>query len=400
MVSARSPRISLDTKMLIERSDCVVMVLIEVSKTGGTRTYAKQLIGYYQSRVRDLVVVGVSDDDAALDEFRDQATYRFFAMKDFFSDEQESPGAYIPFRLRSQRTSSKRMFGDLNPNLIVASVGTPGMFMSFLGRGRRSLYILHTYPGKKGRGSFYHLVRGMILRFLLPRGIRFVTVSEFSRERIERVWGLRFPRGIVRVIHNTAGPPLSNPVSPSAGSLVLTIGHVVEYKNPDTWFSVAKMVLRQRPATKFVWVGPGPMLDTYRGLVKESRLDDRILFVGAQKDVTEYLKVASIYLQTSRVESLGIAALEAMRFGLPLIVSKIGGLPEVVSHGQNGFVVPVDDELEMVRKILFLLDSPGEREKMGVTSLQRYEAHFSSKKWEAELDQLHLNWAWKISVSP
>lgn len=336
--------------------------------------------------------MGVGSNDASLAEFREKEGQGFYAIGARPMREVKRRGYFLPFRLGFERDTISELLGGLKPDLVVASVGTPGLFISHLRGTKNALYVLHTYPGMRSRGRLYHAFRGLIIRLAMPRGIRFVTVSNFARKRMAKVWGLGLPPGKVQVVHNTAGPPLSNSVVQPANPIVLTIGHVVGYKNPDVWFAVAKKVLEQRPATRFVWVGPGPLLETYRSLANESDWGHRISFVGPQGDVNPYLRTASIYVQISRVESLGIAVLEAMRFGLPIVASGEGGLPELVLDGKNGFVVPAEEQNAIVRRIVFLLDFPGARAEMGASSLRRYDGEFCQKKWESRWDELHSGW--------
>lgn len=376
-----------------------VLLILEVSDLGGTRTYANQLIAYYQSR-RWMVTVVAQGSSEAMSDFGSSLGDRFFQIPATSDPWQTRPATLVPFKLKSERPLLDKFINDLGPDLIVASVGTPGKFLGHLGRGRNSLYILHTYPGTRNRNLPYHLFRGALIRARIPAGVNFLTVSEFSRRRLGLVWGLSCPMNGVRVIHNTAGPSLPPMRRELTSKVILTVGHVIDYKNPKAWIDIARKVVAARPEVVFMWVGTGPLLEACRAIVNDSGFSDRIKFVGGRKDVGPYLSKASVYLHPSRVESLGIAVLEAMRWGLPVVVSDSGGLPELVEDGINGFVVPVDNVELFAQKTMFLVDSIEEARILGASARRLYETKFSQAVWEKKLDHLHEVLRFKPRTGP
>ena len=113
-------------------------------------------------------------------------------------------------------------------------------------------------------------------------------------------------------------------------------------------------ICRSVPA-HLLMVGDGPEMDGASRLAHERGLDDRIHFLGEQDQVLPLLSIADVFLLPSAQESFGLAALEAMACEVPVVASNVGGLPEVIDHGRNGFLHPPDDLDGMARSAVALL---------------------------------------------
>jgi N-acetyl-alpha-D-glucosaminyl L-malate synthase BshA len=107
--------------------------------------------------------------------------------------------------------------------------------------------------------------------------------------------------------------------------------------------------------SRLVFVGEGPEMAKTISRVKELGLEDRVLFLGKQDEVAELLSVADVMLLPSEKESFGLVALEAMACGVPTVGSVAGGIPEVVTHGETGFLSPVGDTAAMAEHCIRLL---------------------------------------------
>jgi glycosyltransferase involved in cell wall biosynthesis len=105
-------------------------------------------------------------------------------------------------------------------------------------------------------------------------------------------------------------------------------------------------------------IGDGPDRPEAFRLATELGITDQVAFLGTAPRVEVPLSVADIFLLPSEQESFGLAALEAMSSGVPVIGSKVGGLPEVVTHGETGFLLPVGDVKAMAQAGLVILKDP------------------------------------------
>ena len=116
-------------------------------------------------------------------------------------------------------------------------------------------------------------------------------------------------------------------------------------------------VQRQVPA-RLLMVGDGPERSNAEWLAHNKGLDNRALFLGKQDSIAELLGVADLLLLPSDTESFGLVALEAMACQVPVIASRVGGLPEVVRDGRDGFLVTPGDVTTMAARAVELLMDP------------------------------------------
>lgn len=110
--------------------------------------------------------------------------------------------------------------------------------------------------------------------------------------------------------------------------------------------------------------------------VRRTNLQDRVQLLGDRSDVPELLARSSVLVLMSRFEGLPISVLEGMRAGLPVVASHVGGLPELVEEGRNGFLVPSGDVKALRAAMLRLIRSPDLRAQMGVASRDRFNRQF------------------------
>jgi glycosyltransferase involved in cell wall biosynthesis len=114
--------------------------------------------------------------------------------------------------------------------------------------------------------------------------------------------------------------------------------------------------------SRLLLVGDGPDLPVAMRLARDAGLAEHVHAVGAQEDVLPLLSVSDVFLLPSAQESFGLAALEAMACEVPVVASRVGGLPEVIADGVTGFLHPPDAIDAMAESAIGLLtDEPGRR---------------------------------------
>lgn len=124
-------------------------------------------------------------------------------------------------------------------------------------------------------------------------------------------------------------------------------------------------------------IGDGPLQKAMEHEAGRLGLHERVCFLGARKDVAQRLAQAQMFVLASNYEGFPVSLLEAMRAGLPVIASNVGGVPEAVVDGETGFLIPKGDVEALRDRLVRLIQDPELRIKMGAAGRARYEAHFT-----------------------
>jgi N-acetyl-alpha-D-glucosaminyl L-malate synthase BshA len=146
-------------------------------------------------------------------------------------------------------------------------------------------------------------------------------------------------------------------------SLLLHVSNFRPVKRLDAVVDVFRRVRAQRRA-RIVLVGDGPERARVEALAREAGIAEHVEIMGEVDDVRGLLSVADAFLLPSAQESFGLAALEAMACGVPVVASRVGGLPEVITDGLTGFLRDPEDHAGMASAVLDLLDDRSVRERM------------------------------------
>ena len=157
---------------------------------------------------------------------------------------------------------------------------------------------------------------------------------------------------------------------------------------------VFNKVRKQIPA-KLLLVGDGPERNMCEQLTRELGLDDEIRFVGKQQDMEEIYAIADLFLLPSEYESFGLAALEAMAGGAPVVSSNSGGLPEIITDGDNGFMSDVGDVDSMSRNALAILMDDvilNQFKKHARNTANRFDIQNIVPKYEALYERCLTEW--------
>ncbi|OGR03657.1 MAG: hypothetical protein A2284_12215 [Deltaproteobacteria bacterium RIFOXYA12_FULL_61_11] len=171
--------------------------------------------------------------------------------------------------------------------------------------------------------------------------------------------------------------------------IVLNVARCVAFKGLDRFIEVARRVVRRMPMTRFLLAGEGPLLEELQRQAAD--LGDRILFLGARRDVPELMALADVVLFTSLEEPFGRVVIEAMAMGIPVVAFASGGVMETVLPGETGLLVDPDDLESMAEAVLGLLSSPVERRRLGEhgqrVARRDYDIRLHARRIEALYDR-------------
>jgi L-malate glycosyltransferase len=158
--------------------------------------------------------------------------------------------------------------------------------------------------------------------------------------------------------------------------LLLHISNFRPVKRVMDVIGIFERVMRKIPS-RLILVGDGPDRGKVEQYCREHHICGAITFIGSLPLIEEVLVGADVFLLPSESESFGLAALEAMSCEVPVIATQAGGLPEVVVHGETGFLCPVGDVEGMAAAALRLLSDEDLRRRCGAAGRRRAVEHFS-----------------------
>ncbi len=164
---------------------------------------------------------------------------------------------------------------------------------------------------------------------------------------------------------------------PEAVPLVGTVANFSDMKGYSDLIEAAALILQQRPDCQFLFVGAGPLEAEMR--VKAEQLTGRgkIHFTGSRRDVPKLLAAMNIFAFASYWEGVPNVVLEAMALAKPVVSTPAGGVPEVISDGLNGRIVPMRSPQAMAEAILALMENPDESQALGVAARRTIETRFT-----------------------
>ena len=192
-------------------------------------------------------------------------------------------------------------------------------------------------------------------------------VSQYLADETTRTFQVDRP---IDVIHNFIAPPsAARPdcrswLAPCNADILTHISNFRPVKRVMDIMRVFARVRAEHPA-KLVMVGDGPDRAEAEAFARDHGLEGEVRFTGKQLDVGAVLGCSDVFLLPSATESFGLAALEAMAHKVPVVASRVGGLPEVVRHGVDGFLEPVGDVEAMAEDVLTLLRDRNLRKTFG-----------------------------------
>jgi N-acetyl-alpha-D-glucosaminyl L-malate synthase BshA len=177
-------------------------------------------------------------------------------------------------------------------------------------------------------------------------------------------------------------------LSPDGAPLLVHASNFRPVKRIMDVLEVFRQVNLHRPA-HLAMVGDGPDRPAAERFVRDAGIADRVEFLGNVTPVEGVLGAGDVFLLPSEEESFGLAALEAMACGVPVVASNAGGLPELVAHGSGGFVFQVGDTAAMARQVVELLSDPPELERQRGLARERAVGKFGAEKVVPRYEELY-----------
>jgi N-acetyl-alpha-D-glucosaminyl L-malate synthase BshA len=294
---------------------------------------------------------------------------------------------YPPYAL-GVATKLVELVEDYHLELIHAHYAVPHAASAYLAKqilNAHSIKTITTLHGSDitlvGADHSFHRV----IKFAIEKSDGVTAVSQYLKKRTIEEFDIQRE---IRVIYNfvdTARTEQKSSVCKReafAAENEKIIMHASNFRAVKRVGDVVRIFAQIREATraKLVLIGEGPERLFIQQLVKELKLTNNVCFLGAQDDTEPLFLCADLFLLPSEQESFGLTALEAMACGVPVIGAETGGLPEVITHGETGYLYPIGDIQRMAEKAIHLLNDTEQHALFKRQARKRAEQNFNAEQ--------------------
>lgn len=231
-----------------------------------------------------------------------------------------------------------------------------------------------------------------ITRFSIDKSDGITAVSDFLRRETVEHFGI--PAERIEVIPNFVDLELyrrdryrchRSAFTEPGEKIVMHVSNFRPVKRLEDVVRTFARISRSVPA-RLLLVGDGPDRGRAMRVAEEEGVESRVVFLGKQESVAELLACADLLLLPSETEAFGLAALEGMACGVPVVATDVGGVPEVVPHGEAGYLAPVGAIDEMADAAIELLSDPARWARASAAAreaAERYDARSIVPRYEA-----------------
>ena len=233
-----------------------------------------------------------------------------------------------------------------------------------------------------------------IVHYSIEQSDGVTAVSEFLRRQTQEQFNIKHP---IEVIYNFIDPKRCKIQVDSAcrrrfaadeEKLIVHISNFRPVKRVQDVVAIFHKIRSALPA-KLLLIGEGPEHSKICQLVKSLKLDQDVIFLGTQDYPEDILACGDLFLLPSEQESFGLVALEAMGCGCPVIGARVGGLPEVVQHGETGFLFELGNVTAMAKKAIQVLQNDEHLNILRSNAKKRAVENFPSDKIIQQYEQYY-----------
>jgi glycosyltransferase involved in cell wall biosynthesis len=257
-------------------------------------------------------------------------------------------------------------------------------FAAALGSRTEWIATNHVWHSINAKLRLYETVDALVL----PFAKRIVAVSKEIREDLIST-KVRPER--IRVIGNGIDldhfsqmrpiEPLKAALGIRAQDVVVTIvGRLSPEKGHRTFLEVARKLSANRDNVKFLVVGDGPLRDELHAEAARLDLGERLVFAGFRDDMPAIYALTDVLVSASSIEGLPMTILEAMASRVPIVATRVGGVPEVIKNGETGLLVESPDVEALQAQIESLVDDPSKRRRLSEAALEFVKTNHSYER--------------------
>ncbi len=261
--------------------------------------------------------------------------------------------------------------------------------------------VIHTIHGFPFNDTMHPWVKAFFIgleRALSPCADVLVTVSHLNQGKAIRL-GLGKKDQFVNIYSGISFEHFDGPfnveakkreLGVGAGERVVgMVGRLSVQKSPMTLLNAVPAILKEAGNVRVVVTGDGELRPAVEKEIRRLGIQDHVTLLGFREDIPEIMAIFDVFVLSSLWEGLGRSLTEAMYMGLPVVATRVEGVPELVEDGKTGKLVQPGDPEEVARAVIDLLKHPEEARLLGKNAKQRVMRDFSDKRMVAEIEELY-----------
>jgi len=173
--------------------------------------------------------------------------------------------------------------------------------------------------------------------------------------------------------------------------LVGTASRLSKAKGIDYFIAAMPLILQQEPNVKFIIASNGPEEKKLKKQVRQLGLTSKVTFTGWAEDIFSIMESIDIFVMPSRREGCPIALFEALALSRPVVASKIEGISDIISDGEDGLLVDTANPEEFAERIVFLCRNPEKATLLGESGYQKVNTKFTIEREMVQIEALYLS---------
>ncbi len=375
-----------------------IMFLMATSRIGGSEMFVARMLPHFDRSKINPIVVTLRPADS-FNYYVQQFGGKSFALN--YRGLAHLPAALFSLAklIRTEHVKGIYAFGII-----------PGILAHICMQFKWVVFVIFAQRGDVRERGF----RLWLKRYLANRATRTIYNSRIVHDTATTKFGFKSTNAmIIRGGIDVSNPSVTTNLSMSWHDLCRTFGiedsqvGTVRYvigtvanlrkeKDYPTFIMAAQQILQKRNDIRFISVGEGNLRGELEKLVRQLGIQNFFFFLGFQENILDIIKSMDVFVLSSMTEGLPTAILEAMSLGKPVVATSVGGVPELVRAGENGFLVPAGDYMALASSILTLLNSASLRERFGQRSRQIVMREFSIEQATRQTEDLIIG----LSANP
>ncbi len=250
----------------------------------------------------------------------------------------------------------KKVVKEYNPDIIHTHLDTLLYLLPAFKKRQVKLHTVHSIAEKEAGGWLQRFVRKVAFKFF---NVKPVAISDIVAKSIKTCYKIKEVPIVYNgvVCKNYAGEKI-----PHSGVNIVATGTLYAVKNHKYLIDCFYEITHKHKNISLTILGDGPLRKDLQEQVEQLGISDKVFLVGEVADVKSYLLKADIFASTSLFEGLPLSMLEAMAAGLPVVANDVGGIPDIIKDGYNGYLVPLGEKNKYIEALDKMISDSNQRE--------------------------------------